>query len=131
MTGFLGVTTDKKRFTARLRHGGKIIYLGTFDTAEEAALAVARRAVLAAQKGQSGHLTATEAWAAAHAEGLELLRSANGVTGFLGVTTDKKRFRARLKQGDKLIHLGSFDTAEEAALAVARDPIERQRRTAH
>ena len=80
-----------------------------------------RRAALAA-KGSGGHLTAAaEAQAAAQAEGVELLRSAHSVTGFLGVYAHEKRFQAHVRQDGKLIHLGMFDTAEEAALAVARE----------
>ena len=35
-TGFLGVCVKRKRFCARIRHEGKKLYLGTFDTPEEA-----------------------------------------------------------------------------------------------
>eukprot|EP00964_Phaeocystis_antarctica_P076773 scaffold47510_cov42-Phaeocystis_antarctica.AAC.1 len=45
-TGYFGVTLNKpgnpKPYQARVRRGGKDVYLGTFATAEEAALCVAR-----------------------------------------------------------------------------------------
>ena len=57
-------------------------------------------------------------------EGLTLVRAVNA-TGFRGVCHHEKRssnpFEARLRRGGKLESLGSFATAEEAALAVARE----------
>lgn len=38
-------------------------------------------------------------------------------TGVLGVGMNKRRFRARIRTGDKLIHIGSFKTAEAAHAA--------------
>ena len=63
-----------------------------------------------------------EAHAAAAAEGLALLRAENA-TGFKGVNRNTGRgkpFQASLKHGGQNNSLGSFATAEEAALAVAR-----------
>ena len=62
-------------------------------------------------------------WSArAQAEGLTLLVAENK-TGYFGVTHQpgrSKPFLARVKQGGKEASLGSFATAEEAALCVAR-----------
>ena len=63
-------------------------------------------------------------WSAqAHAEGLTLVVAEN-TTGYLGVYLDKpgkpKPYLARVTRGGKSLHLGSFATAEEAALHVAR-----------
>ena len=56
-------------------------------------------------------------------EGLTLLVSKNK-TGYFGVYLDKpsqaKPFLTRVKRGGKDVRLGSFATAEEAALCVAR-----------
>ena len=41
-TGYKGVHADRSRFRAEHRMGGKQVYLGTFDTAVEAAVAYAR-----------------------------------------------------------------------------------------
>lgn len=38
----------------------------------------------------------------------------NGTTGFLGVSKKKGRFRAAIKLGRKTIHIGTFDSPEEA-----------------
>ena len=58
------------------------------------------------------------------AEGLTLL-VADNKTGYLGVSHHPgkpKPYVARVKRGGKNVHLGSFATAEEAALCVARTP---------
>ena len=73
-------------------------------------------------------MTAAEAHAAAAAEGLTLLRSESwtgfkNATGFKGVCRTQfvsKPFKANLWHAGSDMHLGTFVTAEEAALAVAR-----------
>ena len=69
---------------------------------------------------------ASEAQAEAQAEELTLLVSANK-TGFFGVYLSNypgnpKPHQARVWRGGKDVSLGSFVTAEEAALRVARSP---------
>ena len=65
-------------------------------------------------------LTADEARAAAAAEGLELVPSSSGKTGFKGVSKHDNRYQAGIKENGKTRHLGSFATPEEAALCCAR-----------
>ena len=65
-------------------------------------------------------------WSAqAEAEGLTLLQ-AESKTGYFGVHLIKpgqpKPYQARVSRGGKTVHLGSFATAEEAALCIARSP---------
>ena len=61
----------------------------------------------------------------AEAEGLTLL-VADNTTGYFGVTLtypgQPKPYQARVKCDGKDVHLGSFATAEEAALCIARSP---------
>ena len=61
----------------------------------------------------------------AEAEGLTLLEADN-TTGYFGVNLAKpgqpKPYQARVVRGGKKVHLGSFATAEEAALCIARSP---------
>ena len=65
-------------------------------------------------------------WSAqAEAEGLTL-RVADNKAGYFGVTLNQpgqpKPYQAQVKRGGKVVSLGHFATAEEAALCVARTP---------
>ena len=135
-TGFKGVSYEhrgrSKPFQARLWEGGQAKTLGSFATAEEAALAIARilgpagvvasLAAAATAALEPAPMTAAEAHAAAAAAGLALVRAENA-TGFKGVTRNdrySKPFQAQVRHGGHKKHLGAFTTAEEAALAIAR-----------
>ena len=54
------------------------------------------------------------------------MRVAGNSTGYFGVCLSKpgrpKPYQARVKRGGKDVYLGSFVTADEAALCVARSP---------
>ena len=119
--GFKGVSfngrAQLKPFFARVKRGGKKVHLGTFATAEAAALYYARDIV---------HPT-EEALRQAEDEGLTL-QPRDGKAAFKGVSfhtgshSSKSRpYVARVKRGGKSVHLGYFATAEEAALCYARD----------
>ena len=68
---------------------------------------------------------ATEAQQQAQAEKLTLLLAKN-TTGYFGVYLKQpglsKPYEAQVWRGGKQVHLGTFATAEEAALCVARSP---------
>ena len=110
-----------------MTRGGKSVCLGSFATAEEAALCVARtpEKQQAAAARRAAALTSDEARQQAQAEKLTLVVAEN-VTGYFGVTFWKpghpKPYRAQVKRDGKQTHLGIFATAEEAALYVARSP---------
>ena len=61
----------------------------------------------------------------ARAEGLTLLKADNEA-GYFGVNLDKpdqtKPYQAQVWRGGTMVHLGSFATAEETALCIARSP---------
>ena len=130
-TGYFGVNLanpgQPKPYQARVTRGGKSVSLGCFATAEEAALCVARspEGQAAAQKATAAPpLTSEEARQQAQAEKLTL-RLADNETGYFGVShrpDQRKPYQARVSRGGKVIHLGFFATAEEAALCVARSP---------
>ena len=112
--------------------GGKQMYLGSFATAEEAALCVARspegQAVAAERAAAAVPLPIEKArqQAQVEAEGLKL-RLAQNKTGYLGVSLlsnsgRRKPYLAQVTRGGKRVSLGYFATAEEAALYVARSP---------
>jgi hypothetical protein len=132
-TGYFGVHLNNpgrsKPYQARVKHGGKKVYLGMFATAEEAALCIVRspegRAVAAERAAAAPALTSEEARQQAQAEKLTLL-VAECSTGYFGVHLTKpgqpKPYQAKVQRGGKQVHLGIFATAEEAALCIARTP---------
>ena len=129
-TGYFGVTHRpgrSKPYETQVTHGGKQVSLGNFATAEEAALRVARsleeQGVAAERAAAAAPLTSEGARQQAQAEGLAL-RVADSKTGYFGVSLNQpgkpKPYQARVRCGGKLVQLGRFATAEEAALCVAR-----------
>ena len=70
--------------------------------------------------------TAEEAVRQAETEGLTLLRSDRGSTGYKGARVNSsyksKPYKAEVQRGGRQVHLGCFATAEEAALCYARTP---------
>jgi len=185
-TGFSNVyfRAQSKPYEAEVKRDKKSVYLGTFDTAEQAALCVARwrqqqaatnqptevevegevmegkvvedsdekaaqqqqqqaqqaqlaqqqqQAQLAqqqqqAQLAQLAHMQAPQqvaaaaALAEAEAEGLTLTLSNRSNTGFSNVyfKAQSKPYEAEVRRDKKKSCLGTFDTAEQAALCVAR-----------
>eukprot|EP00964_Phaeocystis_antarctica_P101061 scaffold66583_cov64-Phaeocystis_antarctica.AAC.3 len=133
-SGYFGVNHQSRKpkpYIAQVSRGGKMVHLGSFVTAEEAALCIARSpegqaaAAEAAERAAAPPpLTSEEARQQAQAEGLTL-RVAESKTGYLGVAHKPGRpkpYQAELRRGGKKVTLGSFVTAEEAALCIARTP---------
>jgi hypothetical protein len=133
-SGFQHVTVDPGRkvrpYKASVRRDGRKTHLGSFATAEEAALHIARTpegqaAVAQAFAALPPPMTAAEALAQAEAEGLTLARSDNQ-SGFRHVAVrpgyKARPYEVRLWRDGKCGHFGNFATAEEAALHVARTP---------
>ena len=130
-TGYLSVYPNSirsKPFDARVKRDGKLVHLGRFVTAEEAALCVARSPegqAAAARAAAAAPLTSEEVQRQVQAEGLTL-RVANNKTGYFGVgfanPGHPRPYKAQVRRGGKLACLGSFATAEEAALSVAWSP---------
>jgi hypothetical protein len=128
--GYYGVHLNKpgqpKPYQAKVRRGGKKVGLGSFATVEEAALCVARTPEgRAAAEKAAPPLMSEEARQQAQAEGLTLLKAYNKTkTGYYGVYLKNpgypKPYQAYVSPGGNKVSLGSFATAEEAALCVAR-----------
>ena len=136
-TGYFGVyhrPGRSKPYQAEVKRGGKKVSLGHFATAEEAALCIARTpegqaaaaaAAMAPAAAVAPSLKIEEARQQARAEGLTLL-VADTKAGYFGVKLNKhcqpKPYQVQVRRGGTMVHLGSFATAEEAALCVARSP---------
>jgi hypothetical protein len=126
-TGYKCVHVHGGRFTAQIWENGERTYIGCFGTAEEAALQYARllgreRSAAAAAEAAAAigrDLTAEEAITLAIAEGLTLVPSAYA-TRYKGVTVDRGRYMAKIRENGKVKLIGCFGTAEEAALQYAR-----------
>ena len=133
-TGFKRVSFQSgksKPYQAKVQRDGMEVNLGSYATAEEAALCYARTpeaqgavAAAAAAPPKPPPLTAEEAVQQAEAEGLTLLRSERSNSGYSGVhlgnSGKSSPYQARVWRGGKDVHLGYFTTAEEAALHMAR-----------
>ena len=140
-SGFVGVTAGGSRFGANFRREGKqgCHHGSSTPTALEAefyreraeaeetvetqstgpdasAAAAAAAATPAAPQGMSE----AEVWTAVKAEGLTLVPSSTSQSGFKAVAASGRRFHATPYHKGKQHSLGRFDTALEAALAVAR-----------
>ena len=125
-TGYRCVHIDSKNktnpFKVQVKRAGKEVYLGSFATAEDAALTYARTAeARAGAAAKSVPLTAEEVVARAAAERLTLVPS-NNASGYKNVACHKQtgRYQAKITHNGKVVRHGSFGSAEEAALAVAR-----------
>ena len=131
-TGYKYVHLDSSKdlttpYRAQVWRGGKLVKLGLFATAEEAALCYARSPeAQAAPPEPPPPLTPEDAVRQAEAEGLTLLKSDSTITGYKGVhfcSRGKSRpYHAQVFRGSKTVHLGIFATTEEAALCYARTP---------
>ena len=138
--GYKGVKrrldSNSRKHEARVCRAAKQIHLGSFETAEEAALAYARTpeaqaevAKTNASRAPRAPLTVDEVVAQATSEGLRLEPSNTSTSGYKGVSINNgthhqqgKRFEVRVHRSGKKVFLGSYATAEEAALAFARAP---------
>lgn len=125
--------TNGTPYQTQVFRSGKMVILGKFDTAEEAALCYARspegQAYLAAARAPAPlFMTSEEALRLAEAEGLTFEPSESS-SGYKGVAMDSRRthtrFKADIRVSGKNIAIGYFETAEEAALCRARAMKER------
>ena len=131
-TGYKNVTFNRsrKKFEAKVTDGGKCVHLGYFATAEEAATAYARSeygradAAKLLQPRPAPTAAGAEAILQAAREGLTLATSSSN-SGYKGVTFCPKRkgskmYKLNVWVGGKMVTLGLFATAEQAALFYAR-----------
>ena len=126
-----------KRGTVHIREVSKPHWRGKAAPSQKGAISAAqaekptrRVSPSRAQRSAAGRaegappLTSEEARQQARAEELTL-RVANNGSGYFGVNHQSRKpkpYIAQVSRGGKMVHLGSFVTAEEAALCVARSP---------
>ena len=111
-TGYTGVMAHGSRFHAKLWSGGKQIHIGSYPTAVDAAVAVAKwsgRDVMEEREEEADLVG-----------GYRLLRSSRSSTGYTGVRQIGGRFKAELRSGGKMMQLGTYDTAVKAAVAISK-----------
>lgn len=112
---YTGVSlTQEGKYIARFGSDGKL--LGSFKTALDASFCYDRVAL--DRWGEFARLNHTVAEILAWQPPIHYLHCTN-TTGYRGVYYVKRHgtWQASIKHGDKLLHLGTFDTAEEAARA--------------
>ena len=125
-SGYFGVCLVNpgypKPYQAKVRRGGKKVYLGSFATAEEAAMCVARSPEAGRWAATAAPpLTSEEARQQAQAERLTLLVADNSTsTGYFGVYLNNpgqpKPYQAKVRRSGRHVHLGSFATAEDTLI---------------
>ena len=113
--GYRGVYKSGKNYQAQIKIGGKNTYIGTYDTAKEAAIAF-DRAVLKANKST----TLLNFPDMVHNLDIEPkgTRRKLSSTGYRGITkTPSGKFKAQINIACKKKGIGTFTTAIQAALA--------------
>ena len=116
---YTGAFYKKKmqKWEARIMVQGKARFIGYYDKEEDAAADYARAAFKYKPKKQS-----LDTYGGCDLSGvpndLPLIRNERNATGYIGVKPNKGRFTAYIGRTNKT--LGTFDTAEEAALIYAR-----------
>ena len=105
---YKGVRKDKKRYQANIWIEGKGQYLGMFDTAKKAARAYDRAAMQA--RHPPTKLNFQDKVPMIYKPKMKI------TTGYRGVMKNGNRFKASICIGGRL-HLGTFDTTKEAAIA--------------
>jgi len=112
--GYRGVNKKGKKFQAQGKIGGKVTYIGIYDTTKEAAIAY-DRAVLKANKST----TLLNFPDMVHNLDVEPKRKKyiRSSTGYRGVYKNGKKFQVKIYTNSKNKSIGTFDTAIKAALA--------------
>jgi hypothetical protein len=119
-TGYRGVTESGERFKALIGVNKKKIYLGTYDTPKEAAVAY-DRAVIEYNLSKD-KLNWPDGYPKINTKKKKRPLLSTNTTGYRGVSKrcDGETFIAEICHNKKHTYLGSYDTPEEAAVAYDR-----------
>jgi predicted transcriptional regulator len=123
-TGLIGVYPSKTKYYSSIRYDGRSYYLGRFATKKKAGIAYDRVAIAKSTDEVSytlnyPNMTDPEREEALKVEepGQKKRGKTNQSTGLIGVSENGKNYQARIRYGNTLVHLGTFDTKERAGLA--------------
>jgi hypothetical protein len=114
-TGYRGVIEWGERFRAQISVNKKQTYLGTYDTAKEAAVAY-DRAVIKYNLSKD-RLNWPDGYPTINTTKKKRKLLSTNTTGYRGVYKRGERFRARISVNKKKTNLGTYDTPKEAAVA--------------
>ena len=118
-SGYVGVTKlPGGGYQAQISIGnGKNKYLGSYDTAKQAAKAHDKEAIKL--RRPFSKLNYPKKAPVGYTPIQQPLQS-NNTVGYRGVSKYKKQFKATITIGSKRVHLGIYDTAKEAAIVYDR-----------
>jgi len=118
-SGFIGVSKNINgdKYTAMICIDRKIKYLGSYDTAKQAAKAHDKEAIKL--RRPFSKLNHPKKAPVGYTPIQQPLKSTNTI-GYRGVSKNGKNYKTSIKSAGKWIHLGTFDTAKEAAIAYDR-----------
>jgi len=127
-TGYIGVVKRSSgRYQAQIWTDGKMKNLGTYDTAKEATKAYDKEAIKL--RKPFSKLNYPKKAPVGYTPIQQALMSTNTV-GYRGVTKkNKKKFIVHLTIDGKIKHIGTYDTAKEAAVAYDRAVLNANRST--
>ena len=129
-SGYIGVSKNDggDKYTARITINGKQKCIGSsYDTAKQAAKAYDKEAIKLRKPFST--LNYPKKASVGYTPIQKLLRS-NNTVGYRGVSKNKQKFQARIRiGGGKLRHIGTYDTAKEAAVAYDRASLKANRST--
>jgi hypothetical protein len=128
-SGYIGVrnNTNGDKYAAKISINGKIKYLGSsYDTAKQAAKAYDKEAIKL--RRPFSKLNYPKKAPVGYTPIQQALRSTNTV-GYRGVVKSGKKFAGFITIAGKKTHLGTHDTAKEAAIAYDRAVLKANRST--
>lgn len=117
-SGFKGVRRMKNKWAAYCGHGKKQTQIGTFETAEDAAMAwdMHTRKIYGEFANCNFPIPSAEEMARIQAI-LDNPKKLKGGSKYLGVSPHQERWVASVYQNNKKIYAGIYDTEDQAALA--------------
>ena len=117
-SGLFGVSkASSGKYQTQIKIDGKYKYIGSYDTAKQAATAYDKEAIKL--RRPISKLNYPTQAPVGYTPKQQALRSTNTV-GYRGVSKNGKKFAAMTSIDGKLTHMGTYDTTKEAAIAYDR-----------